>query len=86
MANPLISGHAEPNVDGRQDVDVYDVALTTGTASLTFDEPFDEAPSIVTTSPTGDAGYSNLTASDVDLSGTGSETVTVIAIGPRGGV
>lgn len=78
----LKKAQADPTQDG-EDIDVYEVALSTGTATLTFDEAFDEAPTIVTTTPSGDAGYSNLTASDVDLTGTGSETVSVIAIGPR---
>lgn len=66
------------------DADVYEVTLSSGAASLTFDEPFDEPPTIVVTTPTGDAGYANLTADSVDLTGTGSETVSVLAIGPRG--
>jgi len=66
------------------DADVYEVTLASGTASLTFDEPFDQPPTIIATSASGDAGYSNLTASGVDLSGTGSDVVAVLAIGPRG--
>jgi len=64
-------------------IDLYQTALSTGAATLTFDEPFDEEPLVVVSSATGDAGWSAKSASSVDLTGTGSEVVQVIAIGPR---
>lgn len=65
------------------DIDVYQVTLSTGTATLTFDEPFDEEPAVVLSSASGDAGWSAKSASSIDLTGTGSEVVQVVAIGPR---
>lgn len=78
----LKTANADPT-QADEDIDVYEVTLSSGTATLTFDEAFDSAPTIVVQTPSGDAGWSSLSASSVDLTGTGSETVHVIAVGPR---
>ena len=78
----LKKAQADPTQDG-EDIDVYEVALTSGTATLTWDEPFDEAPTVVVQTASGDAGWSDVTTTDIDVTGSGSETVHVIAVGPR---
>lgn len=78
----LKTAFGDPTHDGG-DVDVYEVTLSTGTSTLTYDEPFKDPPALILTSESGDAGWSARGATQATITGTGSETVFVLAIGDR---
>lgn len=65
------------------DVDVYEVTTDGGSTTLTYDEPFDEAPALIVSGESGDAGWSARGASQATITGTADDTVFVVAIGPR---
>lgn len=69
--------------DDEGEVDVYTVTVAGGSTTLTYDEPFDEAPKLVVSGQTGDAGWSANGPSQATITATADDTATVVAIGPR---
>lgn len=81
MAN-LKTAFGDPTHEGG-DIDVYEVTVAGGSTTLTYDEPFKEAPALFVSGETGDAGWSARGASQATITGTADDTVFVLAIGDR---
>lgn len=80
----LKSAFGDPtHEDVEGDVDVYEVTAAGGSTTLTYDEAFDEAPKLIVSGETGDAGWSARGASQATITATADDTVFVVAIGPR---
>lgn len=65
------------------DIDVYEVTAAGGSTTLTYEEPFEEAPHLFVSGATGDAGFSANGPSQATITATADDTVYVQAIGPR---
>lgn len=80
----LKTAFGDPTHDGAEgEIDVYEVTMDGTSTVLTYDEPFDEAPKLLVSGESGGAGWSARGASQATITGTDTDTVFVIAIGPR---
>ena len=78
----LKTAFGDPTHEGG-DIEIHEVTLSSGTATLNYDEPFDDPPAIIATSESGDAGWSARGAQQATITGTADETVFVLVVGDR---
>lgn len=83
MTPELKTAFGDPTHESGNDIEVHEVTLSSGTATLSYDHEYASAPKLIATGESGDAGWSARGTSQATITGSGSDTVFVLVIGER---